>query len=232
MKKIGLIGGMSWESSLEYYRIINQKIRRELGGYHSCRSVMESVDFAEIEALQHKNDWESLNTLMAEAAKNLEKAGADLILLCTNTMHLCSESIIANTRTPFLHIAEATGKCIQDDHVKKVLLLGTRFTMERDFYKSRLSEDFGIDVIIPDQEDRDTVHHIIYEELVHGKILSDSKNKFLKIISRGIENGAGGVILGCTEIPLLIQQQDVPVPVYDTTRIHAETAVTRALNTK
>lgn len=229
MKKIGLIGGMSWESSLVYYRIINEEVRKHLGGFHSCRSVMESVDFAEIEALQHQNDWNALNQLMAQAAQNLEKAGADLVVLCTNTMHLCSESIRKATSIPFLHITEATGSKIQSDKIGKVVLLGTLFTMESDLYRSILKNDFDIEVIIPDQEDMVKVHRIIYEELVHGQIREDSKATFLEIIQKSVKEGAEGVILGCTEIPLLIQQDDVPIKVYDTTRIHAEAAVAMAL---
>ncbi|WP_224490918.1 aspartate/glutamate racemase family protein [Robertkochia flava] len=229
MKKIGLIGGMSWESSLMYYRIINEEVRRQLGGFHSCRSLMESVDFAEIEHLQHRNNWEALNTLMAQAAMNLEKAGADVVVLCTNTMHLCSDTITSHINIPFLHIARATGEKIKTDKVDKVLLLGTKFTMESDLYKSRLAEEFGIETIIPLEQDRATVHQIIYEELVHGIITGSSRKIYIEIINRGMESGAAGVILGCTEIPLLIRQDDVTLPVYDTTRIHAEAAVALAL---
>ncbi len=229
MKKIGLIGGMSWESSLEYYRIINEEVRKKLGGFHSAKSVMESVDFAEIEELQHKDDWEALNKQMVQAAKNLEKAGADLILLCTNTMHLCSDEIRKNSSIPFLHIATATGEKIKEKKLNKVLLLGTKFTMEKDFYKNILHNDFGIDVMIPGEKDREIVHKIIYEELVHGKLLPQSKEKYLDIIQKSIDKGAQGVILGCTEIPLLIKQKDLNIPVFDTTRIHAEKAVEWAL---
>ncbi len=229
MKKIGLIGGMSWESSLEYYRIINEEVRNRLGGFHSAKSVMESVDFAEIEELQHKDDWEALNKQMVQAAKNLEKAGADLILLCTNTMHLCSDEIRKNSSIPFLHIATATGEKIKEKKLNKVLLLGTKFTMEKDFYKNILHNDFGIDVMIPGEKDREIVHKIIYEELVHGKLLPQSKEKYLDIIQKSIDKGAQGVILGCTEIPLLIKQKDLNIPVFDTTRIHAEKAVEWAM---
>lgn len=229
MKKIGLIGGMSWESSQVYYKIINEKIRDILGGFHSSKCVMESVDFSEIEKLQHNDDWNSLNRIMVESAKNLENAKADLIVLCTNTMHLCSEEIINNVSIPFLHIAAATGKKIKEQGISKVLLLGTKFTMEKDFYKKILKNDFDIEVIIPNEEDRDRVHKIIYEELVQGKILSESKKEYQRIITDSIKNGAEGVILGCTEIPLLIKGNDVTIPVFDTTTIHAESAVEFAL---
>ena len=229
MKKIGLIGGMSWESSKVYYEIINKKVRGLLGGFHSSKCIMESVDFAEIEILQRKNDWDTLNKLMVSSAKNLENANADIIILCTNTMHLCSEEIIKNISIPFLHIAEATGNQIRKQNINKVLLLGTKFTMEKDFYKKILSNNFGIEVIIPDEKDRDIVHKTIYDELVQGKIESESRKEFQRIINNSIKNGAEGVILGCTEIPLLIKDSDVDIPIFDTTKIHAESAVEFAL---
>lgn len=229
MKKIGLIGGMSWESSQVYYEIINEKVRELLGGFHSSRCIMESVDFAEIEKLQHQDDWVSLNKMMVDSAKILENAKADFIVLCTNTMHICSDEITKNISIPFLHIAVATAEKIKQQNINKVLLLGTRFTMEKDFFKDILSNDYGIDVIIPNQDDRETVHKIIYEELVRGKIESKSKEKYQRIINDSIKNGAQAVILGCTEIPLLIKQSDVDIPVFDTTRIHAETAVEFAI---
>lgn len=229
MKKIGLIGGMSWESSQVYYRIINEKVNEILGGFHSCKSVMESVDFAEIETLQHQNNWSELEKLMIKAAQNVEKAGAKMVLLCTNTMHLCSEAMQKNIKIPLLHIASATGESIQNKGLKKVLLLGTRFTMENDFYTNILAKDFGIETIIPNGDDRQRVHDIIYQELVHGKIVDNSRENYKRIIEKSVEQGAQGVILGCTEIPLLIQQTDVSIPVFDTTRIHAETAVKLAL---
>ena len=229
MKKIGLIGGMSWESSLIYYQLINEKVRELLGGFHSANCVMESVDFAEIEKLQHQNDWEALDQMMAKAAKNLENAAADVIVLCTNTMHLCSTAIKSSVALPFLHIAEVTGKRIQEQRLDKVLLLGTKFTMEKDFFKDILKNDFGIEVIIPKENDRDLVHQIIYEELVHGKIMGKSKAAYQQIINAAILEGAQGVILGCTEIPLLIKGHDVKIPIFDTTKIHAESAVKFAL---
>jgi len=229
MKKIGLIGGMSWESSLVYYRLMNEKVRELKGGFHSARSVMESVDFAEIETLQHQNDWDSLNALMADAAGNLEKAGAAIIVLCTNTMHLCEPAIRAATTVPFLHIAAATGKRIQEQDLKTVGLLGTRFTMEKDFYKKVLSDQYGIHTLIPDQDEREVVHRIIYEELVQGIIREESREIFLRVMQVLKDRGAEGVILGCTEIPLLIAPEDVELPVFDTTAIHAEAAVRWAL---
>lgn len=229
MKKIGLIGGMSWESSLVYYQIINEKVREVLGGFHSSKCVMESVDFAEIEKLLHINDWNSLNKMMADSAKNLENAKADIIVLCTNTMHLCSEAIRNNVSIPFLHIAVATGKKIKEKKIKKVLLLGTKFTMEKDFFKIILKDDFDIEVIIPNETDREIIHQIIFNELVHGKIESDSKKEYQRIINDSIKNGAEGVILGCTEIPLLINNKDISIPAFNTTRIHAESAVELAL---
>ena len=229
MKKIGLIGGMSWESSQVYYSIINTKVRGLLGGFHSSKCVMESVDFAEIEKLQHKGDWNTLNKLMVNCAKNLENANAEIIILCTNTMHLCSEAIVNNITIPFLHIAEATGNQIKHRNINKVLLLGTKFTMEKDFFKKILIENFNIEVIIPSEEDREIVHKIIYNELVQGKIKLKSKKEYQRIINDSIKNGAKGVILGCTEIPLLIKDSDVNIPVFDTTKIHAESAVAFAL---
>jgi len=225
MKTIGLIGGMSWESSIVYYEIINRKINEILGGFHSCKSIMYSVDFAEIEKLQHENRWGEMDLLMADSAKKLETAGADIIVLCTNTMHLCSDAIIRNISIPFLHIAEAVGIEMSERKIRKAGLLGTRFTMEKDFYKEILKERFGVDLIIPDSDDRETVHRVIYDELVHGVIKEESRNMYRTIIEKLQKKGAEGVILGCTEIPLLISDQDVEIPTFNTTRIHAEKAV-------
>ena len=221
---------MSWESSMVYYEWINLKVRELLGGFHSASCVMESVDFAEIEKLQHKNDWEGLGDLMVNAAQNLEKSGAEVIVLCTNTMHLLSDQIKQNISVPFLHIADATGKSIVAKKIRKVALLGTRFTMEKDFYKDILFQKYNIEVIIPDKIDRNIVHEIIYQELVHGKLLDESRELMISIIKKSEMDGAEGVILGCTEIPLLIQQKDVDIHVFDTTKIHAEDAVEFALN--
>ena len=220
---------MSWESSLVYYEIVNEKVKEMLGGFHSCKCVMESVDFSEIERLQHIDDWESLDKIMVEAARNLEKVEAEIVVLCTNTMHLCSEEIIKNINIPFLHIAVATGQKIKEQNISKVLLLETKFTMQKDFYKETLRNEFGIEVIIPTEKDIKIVHNIIYQELVQGKIESASKAEYIRIIHEATKNGAEGAILGCTEIPLLIKSEDVDIPVFDTTRIHAESAVEFAL---
>ncbi len=230
MKTIGLIGGMSWESSIVYYELINKKAKELLGGFHSCQSLMYTVDFDEIVKLQHEDKWEELDVIMADAAKRLEKAGADLVVLCTNTMHLCSKAIKDNISIPFLHIAEATGIAITNHDMKKVALLGTRFTMEKDFYKKVLADKFGIEVIVPDEEEREKIHQIIYGELVQGQIKPESREVYKKIIKRLEKRGAEGVILGCTEIPLLISESDVDIPIFDTTKIHAEKAVELALS--
>lgn len=225
MKKIGLIGGMSWESSLEYYRLLNLGVKKALGGFHSCHCIMESVDFAEIELLQHQDQWSALGELLVKAAQNLEKAGAEGIILCTNTMHILAGPIEENTSIPFLHIAKATGERIQKMQKNKVLLLGTRFTMEKYFYKSVLKKNYNIDVIVPDLSDRIQIHDIIYSELVQGILRNESREKFKEIIEKQMSFGAEGVILGCTEIPLLIKQSDIEIPVFDTTRIHVDQAV-------
>jgi aspartate racemase len=229
MKIIGLIGGMSWESSLEYYRIVNEKTKALLGGLSSSHCLLYSVNFAEIETLQHQGDWEQLNVIMADAATKLYQGGAELIVLCTNTMHLCSNAIQKAVPIPFLHIAEATGERIVQRQLKKVGLLGTKFTMEKDFYKNVLKEGFQVETIVPNAEDQAVVHRIIYEELVLGNILDTSRVVFQEVIQRLQARGAEGVILGCTEIPLLIGQSDVEIPVFDTTRIHAEKAVEWAI---
>jgi len=229
MKTIGLIGGMSWESSAVYYKLINEKIKEELGGFHSCKSVMVSVDFAEIEKLQHLDDWKSLDKMMISSARQLEAADADFIILCTNTLHLCAPAIVKNITVPFLHIADATGLEIQKQGLGKVALLGTKFTMEKDFYRTYIYEKYGIEVIIPEPEERNIIHRIIYDELVQGKIIDESRESFKHIISNMEIKGAKGVILGCTEIPLLISDKDVNIPVFDTTAIHAEKAVELAL---
>jgi len=229
MKTIGLIGGMSWESSAVYYDLVNKKVRELLGGFHSCKNIMVTVDFAEIEVLQHQDKWEELDVMMVASAKQLEAAGADIIVLCTNTMHLCYPAIIKNISIPFLHIAEATGLDIVKKKIKKVALLGTKFTMEKDFYKDYLLEKFNIEVMIPTDEEREHIHRIIYTELVHGKFKDNSREKYKEIIANLEQRGAQGVILGCTEIPLLISDSDVNIPTIDTTTIHAEKAVEWAL---
>lgn len=230
MKTIGLIGGMSWESSAVYYDLVNKKVREILGGFHSCKNVMVTVDFAEIEKLQHADEWEQLDNMMVIAAQQLEAAGADIVVLCTNTMHLSTPSILKNISIPFLHIAEATGLEIVARNLKKVALLGTKFTMEKDFYKQYIFDHYNVEVIIPTDEERIHIHRIIYEELVHGKFLNPSREIYKKIIGNLEKRGAQGVILGCTEIPLLISGSDVNIPTFNTTTIHAEKAVEWALN--
>lgn len=229
MKTMGLIGGMSWESSLEYYRIVNETVKEKLGGLHSCKCLMYSVDFAVIEALQHQNKWDELTKLMIEAAQNLKHGGADFIVICTNTMHKMAPEIEHATGLNVLHIADVTGAAISKNQIQKVGLLGTRFTMEGDFYKKRLKDNYDIEVIIPEDTDRQIIHDIIYNELCLGVIKDDSRQKYIDIINKLCANGAEGIILGCTEIPLLIKQSDVLIPVYDTTKIHAESAVDFAL---
>lgn len=229
MKKIGLIGGITWQSTKLYYDYLNTMVSEALGGKHSCKCLIESVDFAEISAKQGAGDWETLHTQMAEIAKSLEIAGADIILVCANTMHLSADKIKANTNIPLLHIAEATGKAIQDKGIQKVLLLGTKYTMELDFYKDILKDQFGIDVLIPAADDRAIIHRVIYTELAKGIISKESKAAYVEIIKKSENEGAEGVVLGCTEIPLLIQAQDCNIPVFDTTKIHARAAVQFAL---
>ncbi len=229
MKTIGLIGGMSWESSVEYYKIINQEVKKKLGGVHSCESFMYSFDFAEIEELQHAGKWDELTKLMIGAAKKLETAGAELILICTNTMHKMAEDIEANISIPLVHIADAVSEEIKKSGLKKVGLLGTKFTMEQDFYRSRIEKKFNIKVIIPNDYERQIVHDIIYNELVVGRIIESSKEELKKIIKNLELNGAEGIILGCTEIPLLIKQENCDIPIFDTTTIHAKAAVVMAL---
>ncbi len=230
MKTIGLIGGMSWESSIEYYRIINETTKDKLGGLHSAKSLMITVDFAEIEKLQHENRWDDAAQILIKCAQDLERGGADCIVLCTNTMHKLADQIIASVSIPFLHIADATAKKIVAAGMIKIGLLGTRFTMEHDFYKGRLIRDFGLDVLVPNEKDRNIIHRVIYEELVQGKIMDGSREEYKRIIESLIAQGAEGVILGCTEIELLVKQQDSRVPLFPTTNIHAIAAVEYALS--
>jgi aspartate racemase len=229
MKTIGLIGGMSWESSIQYYRIINETTKRKLGGLHSAKSLMYSVDFAEVETLQRQGMWAEAAILLVDAAKRLERGGADFIILCTNTMHKAADEIQAQIKIPFLHIADATAEKVTNSGIQNVGLLGTRFTMEEDFYKGRLAQRYGLAVSVPGAQDRETIHRVIYDELVVGKINPHSKKEFAGIIERMVGQGVEGVILGCTEIGLLIQQEDSRVSLFDTTRIHAEAAVYYAL---
>lgn len=229
MKTIGLIGGMSWESSIGYYRIINERVRTRLGGLHSAKSLMYSVDFDEIEKLQRQGKWEELTALMVAAAKKLERGGADFILICTNTMHKMAEAVQKNIAVPLLHIADAAAEKVKAEGICKVGLLGTLFTMEESFYKGRLSDKYGLQVLIPDKAERERVHQVIFEELCMGKIRQSSKEEYIRIINRLAEKGAEGIILGCTEIGLLVGKNDVRVPLFDTTLIHAEAAVEYAL---
>ncbi len=228
-KTIGLIGGMSWESSAEYYRIINQETLRRLGGVHSARSLMFSVDFGEVERLQHAGEWDRLADMMRDAALHLERGGADFIVLCTNTMHRLADAITSSVRIPLLHIADPTAERIKAAGIARVGLLGTAFTMEQDFYKGRLQAQHGLDVIVPDAGDRKIVHDVIYKELVLGQVNPASRAAYRAIIARLIDQGAQAVILGCTEIMLLVSDEDSAVPLFDTTTIHAIAAVDHAL---
>lgn len=229
MQTIGLIGGMSWESSAEYYRLINQLTQKKLGGTNSAKSLMISVNFSEIEKSQHQGYWDVLEQNMVDAARQLQAGGADFIVLCTNTMHRFAEAIETAVDIPFLHIADATAKQIKTFDIKNVGLLGTRFTMEQDFYKQRLIDVYGLNVLIPNEQDRNVVHRIIYEELVKGIIREESRIIYREIIARLIDDGAEAIILGCTEIMLLVEQNDSAVPVFDTTTIHAHAAVEKTL---
>ena len=223
MNKIGLIGGITPESTILYYRILNQLNAKKLGDKHSAKVIVNSFDFGEISKLQTKGNWEKLNQLLAEAGKNLENGGASCILICANTMHLCIDAVRKVVTIPVIHIAEATAIAITKQGLKKVSLLGTKYTMEKDFFKDILTS-FGIESIIPDEEDRKEIHRVIYDELSKGELKPSSKENYSKIIKKQIKSGAEGIILGCTEIPLLIQQNDVAVPVFDTTTIHATAA--------
>jgi aspartate racemase len=229
MKTIGLIGGMSWESSLEYYRILNETVKLRLGGLHSAKCVMISVDFAEIEPLQHQERWAEQAQMMVAAAQNLERAGADFILLCTNTMHKLAEDIQAGIHVPFLHIADATARQIKAAGIRRVGLLGTRFTMEQDFYRLRLEEKHHLSVLIPGEQQRELVHRVIYQELCLGIINEKSRLGYAQVIRELVQHGAQGIVLGCTEIEMLVKPEDSPVPLFPTTRIHAEAAVDYAL---
>ncbi|HSG16888.1 MAG TPA: aspartate/glutamate racemase family protein [Anaerolineae bacterium] len=230
MKVIGLLGGMSWESTALYYKLINEGVKRQLGGLHSARIAMVSVDFEEIEALQVKNDWAAAGQALAGAAQQVEAAGADFLVICTNTMHIVAPDIQAAIDIPILHIADATARCIKAAGIETIGLLGTNFTMEEGFYKDQLSEAYGMTVLIPPKGDRDIVHKVIYDELVLGQVKDSSRAEYLRIIHDLQERGAEGVIEGCTEIVMLVQQQHTDVPLFDTTAIHAEEAVLQALS--
>ena len=229
MKTIGLLGGMSWESTALYYKIINEGVNAQLGGLHSARLVLYSADFYEIEQLQAAGDWQTAGNRLAEAARSLEAADADFIVLCTNTMHNVASAITSAVSLPLLHIADATAAAIQTAGWHKVGLLGTRFTMEQAFYKQRLQNNYGIEVLIPDEAGRETVHQIIYQELCLGHLNAASREKYRAVIAELVAQGAEAIVMGCTEITLLINQQDSAVPLFDTTQLHAEAAVALAL---
>lgn len=230
MKTIGLLGGMSWESTQGYYQQINTGIKQKLGGLNSAQVALYSVNFEPIEACQHKGDWNETANILSKAAQNVEAAGADFLLICTNTMHKVADQIGESVSIPILHIADATAEVIKQQGISKVGLLGTAFTMEQDFYKGRLSDKHGIDVLVPDQADREVVHQIIYQELCLGIVDENSKQSYLTIIDKLASAGAQAVILGCTEIGMLVQQHDTNVTLLDTTKIHADKAVELALN--
>jgi len=226
---IGMLGGMSWESSAQYYRLANELVREQLGGLHSARIVLASMDFADVEALQVAGRWDEAAQLLAEAARGLEAAGADLLLICTNTMHKVAEQVEAAVTIPLLHLADATAQAVTRAGLRTVGLLGTAFTMEQDFYRDRLTSH-GLRVLIPPPEDRAEVHRVIYEELCLGVVREESRQAYRDTIVRLVQAGAEGVVLGCTEIELLISDADSPVPVFPTTRLHVEAAVSASLN--
>lgn len=229
MKLIGLLGGMSWESTQTYYQILNKEVRCQLGGLHSARVLLHSVDFAQIEQLQHRGDWDETARILIDAAQGLEKAGAEFLMIGTNTMHKVAEPIEKAVNIPLLHIADATAVALQAAGVEKVGLLGTAFTMEQPFYKERLVQKFGLEVITPTKTDRAMVHQVIYQQLCLGDIQAKSKLQYLSVIEKMVSQGAQAIILGCTEIGLLIQQSDTEIPLFDTTELHAKAAVALAL---
>jgi aspartate racemase len=228
MRTIGLIGGMSWESTAIYYRLLNELVRERLGGLHSARIVMSSVDFAEIEELQSSGQWDRAGELLAAEAAKLEAAGADFLVLCTNTMHKVADAIGSSVSIPLLHLGDATADAVRADGLGTIGLLGTAFTMSQDFYRGRL-ESHGLRVLVPDADDRALVHRVIYDELCRGVVVEESRRAYVEIVDRLVSRGAQGVVLGCTEIELLVGRDDSPVPVFATTRLHVEAAVTRAL---
>ncbi|MEN9846351.1 MAG: hypothetical protein RIS36_1498 [Pseudomonadota bacterium] len=228
MKIIGLLGGMSWESTAHYYRIINEEVRKRLGGLHSAKVVLYSVDFAHIAELQSNGDWKGATQVLCDAAKGMDAAGAECLVICTNTMHKVADEVSSAVPIPLIHIADVTAECIKAKGVRRVLLLATRFTMEQDFYRQRLARH-GLEVVIPGSSDREIVHRVIYEELCRGAILDESRQHYRRIIEEMVRDGVEGVILGCTEIGILLSAKDSSVPLFDTTRIHAEAAVAFAL---
>lgn len=229
MRVIGLLGGMSWESTQGYYRALNEGVKAALGGFHSAKIVMISVDFAEIEALQQQGDWQTAGDLLARAAQNVERAGAGCLLIATNTMHKVAPAIEQAITIPLLHIADATAEQLTLDGITRVGLLGTRFTMEQDFYSGRLETQFGIDVVVPEQVEREAIHRVIFDELCQGRVEEASRQRYLEIIDSLYAQGAQAVILGCTEIAMLVSQRDTAVPLYDTTALHAQKAVAWSL---
>jgi amino-acid racemase len=230
MKTIGLLGGMSWESTLGYYRAINEGVKKALGGLHSAKIALLSVDFDPIEKLQHKGDWEGASAILSDTALKIQAAGADFLLICTNTMHKVAQQVESAIDIPILHIADATADVLISNNIKRVGLLGTSFTMEHDFYKGRLSQKFGLDVLVPKKEDREIVHNVIFHELCLGKMVDKSKSEYIRIINSLADQGAEAVILGCTEIGMLVNQKDTNVKLIDTTVIHAEKAVEYAIS--
>jgi aspartate racemase len=230
MKTIGLIGGMSWESTVPYYRLINEAVRERLGGLHSAKVVLYSVDFHDIEQRMQRGEWEAVDVALAKAAALLESAGADFLVLCTNTMHKVAPAIEAAVGIPFLHIIDPTADAIKQAGLKTVGLLGTRFTMEQPFYRDRLQERHGLKVLIPDSEERAMVHRVIFDELCQGKVVDASRRDYARVIARLVEQGAEAILLGCTEISLLIGRQDCAVPLFDTTSLHARRAAEWALS--
>lgn len=230
MRTIGLLGGMSWESTANYYKAINEGVKAAKGGFHSAKIALFSVDFAEIESMQRSGDWQGAADHLIQAALAIQAAGADALLICTNTMHKVASEIERNLSIPLIHIADTTAQSLVQDGVTKVGLLGTAFTMEQDFYKGRLLKQFGIDVIVPNDSQRKRVHDIIYQELVKGEVRESSKQEYLRIVDDLAANGAQAIILGCTEIAMLIKQQDTAIPLYDTTQIHSDAAVKFAID--
>jgi len=229
VKTLGLIGGMTWHSTVAYYRLINEGVNARLGGHSSASMVMASVDFAPVQALQDRGDWTELGRLMVDAARTLEKAGAEAVVICANTMHQLAPDIEAAVRLPILHIADAAAAAVKAKGLTSVGLLGTRFTMEMDFYRGRLEKAHGLEVLVPEAHEREVVHQVIYDELGRGIVREESRRAYVKIIEALVKRGAQGVVLGCTEIPLLVKEKDSPVPVFDTTALHAAAAVDFAL---
>ena len=229
MKTIGLIGGLSWESSIEYYRLINEEVKKKLGGLHSAKSMMYSFDFEEIEVLQHQGRWDEATRLMVDAARAVERGGAELLLICSNTMHKMADAVQSSVNVPLIHIADSTAEKIIDQGIKTVGLLATAFTMEQDFYRGRLVDQYGLEVFVPSEQERKIVHEVIYGELCRGIILPSSREAYKRIMETLVSRGAEAIILGCTEITLLLKQEDSSVPLFDTTLIHAQAAVTYAL---